>query len=137
MANMRSPRENIEFVRALYRAFERRDIPSILAALSDTVTWAEPANPDNPAGGTRHGHEGFLEWLRIGHESEEVLTLEPKEFLANLDSVAVVGHTTCRVRATGKQYETDFVHLVTLNADKVERFREFFDTYAAAAAFRR
>jgi hypothetical protein len=58
-----------------------------------TVEWGEPANPYNPAGGTRHGHEGFLEWLRVGNASEEVLTLEPKEFLANLSSVAVVGYT--------------------------------------------
>jgi len=133
---MSDPRQNIAFVQSLYGAFARRDIPSILAVLSSTVEWGEPANPYNPAGGTRHGHEGFLEWLRVGNESEEVLTLEPKEFLANLSSVAVVGYTKCRVRATGNVYETDFVHLIALKDGKVQRFREFFDTFAAAEAFR-
>jgi ketosteroid isomerase-like protein len=123
-------------VQALYEAFGRRDVPKILSALSTTVEWGEPSNPYNPAGGTRHGHEGFLEWLRVGNESEEVLVLEPKEFLANLTSVAVVGYTKCRVRATGKVYESDFVHLIALKDGKVQRFREFFDTFAAAEAFR-
>ena len=133
---MSDPRDNIKFVQALYVAFGRRDVPRILEALSATVEWGEPPNPFNPAGGTRHGHAGFLEWLRVGNASEEVLLFEARDFLANFNSVAVVGHTRCRVRATGKEYETDFVHLVTLKDGKVERFREFFDTYAAAEAFR-
>lgn len=130
------PHRNIEIVQTLYEAFARRDIQSLLGALSPTVEWGEPSNPYNPAGGTRRGHAGFLEWLRIGNESEEVLVLEPKDFLANPTSVAVVGFTKCRVRATGKEYQTEFVHLVTLRDGKVQRFREYFDTFAAAEAFR-
>jgi hypothetical protein len=133
---MSDPRRNIEIVQTLYEAFARRDIQSLLGALSPTVEWGEPSNPYNPAGGTRRGHAGFLEWLRIGNESEEVLVLEPKDFLANPTSVAVVGFTKCRVRATGKEYQTEFVHLVTLRDGKVQRFREYFDTFAAAEAFR-
>ena len=60
----------------------------------------------------------------------------PREFLANLGSVAVVGYTKCRARATGEEYETEFVLPVALQDGKVQRFREFFDTYAAAEAFR-
>lgn len=133
---MPDPRQNILFVKALYEAFARRDVPGILARLSPAVEWGEPPNPYNPAAGTRHGHEGLLEWLSVGNEAEEILALEPKEFLANLSSVAVVGYTKCRVRSTGKVYETEFVHLIALKDGKVQRFREFFDTYAAAEAFR-
>jgi uncharacterized protein len=133
---MAESRQNIALVRTLYQAFADRDIPSMLAVLSPTVEWGEPSNPLNPAGGTRHGHDGFLEWVRIGNEAEEVLFLEPRDFLSNSESVAVVGFTRCRVRKTGKLYETDFVHLITLRDGKVERFREFFDTFAAAEAFR-
>ena len=32
--------------------------------------------------------------------------------------------------------KTDFVHLITFKDGKIERFREFFGTYAAAEAFR-
>lgn len=122
---------NIEVVRQLYSAFGDRDIPGILSLLSPDVEWGEPENPYNPAAGTRRGHSGFMEWVQIGSQSEEILSLEPQEFLANGDSVAVVGHTRCRAKTTGKTYDTDFVHLATFKEGKVVRFREFFDTYAA------
>ena len=56
--------------------------------------------------------------------------------LVDDDSVAVVGYLKCRVKATGRVYESDFVHLVTFRDGKVARFQEFFDTQAAGDAFR-
>lgn len=130
------PSEMILAVKALYAAFERRDIDSMLAALTDDVVWCEPPNPFNPAGGARHGHAGFLEWVRVGRDAEEILALETRQFLTGADSVAVVGYTRCRAKTTGRVYETDFVHLVTLRDGKIARFQEFFDTFAAGEAFR-
>ncbi len=127
---------NQAIVQDVYAAFGTRDIPAILAVLSPDVVWAEPANPLNPAGGTRHGHAGFLEWARVGAEAEEILDLEPRTWMAVGDRVAVVGFTRCRARSTGKVYQTDFVHLVTLQDGLVIMFQEFFDTWAAAEAFR-
>ncbi len=128
--------DNVRLVQQLYAAFAKRDIPTILAVLSPDVVWGEPPNPLNPSAGTRHGHAGFLEWLEIGRDAEEILTLEPRRFLSDADSVAVVGYSKVLVRSTQKVYETDFVHLVTLREGKIARFQEFFDTFAAAEAFR-
>ena len=134
---MNNQLQNIEIVKKVYVAFAKRDINSILNMLSPDVEWGEPVNPYNPAAGTRYGYKGFLEWLNIGRESEEILALEPRKFLADSDSVAVVGYTKCLARPTGKSYETDFVHLVTLKDWKIIRFQEFFDTYVAGEAFRK
>jgi hypothetical protein len=123
-------------VQKLYEAFGRADVEAMLTVLSPSVEWGEPDNPFNPAAGTRHGHAGFLEWLRIGKESEAILALEPRQFLAGSDTVAVVGHMQCLARPTAKRYESDFVHLVTVKEGKITRFQEFFDTFAAAEAFR-
>jgi uncharacterized protein len=127
---------NIAVVQTLYSAFGRRDINAMLALLSPDVEWSEPENPYNPAGGTRYGHAGFLEWVQIGRSSEDILILEPRKFLADEDSVAVVGYMKCLAKPTGKTYECDFVHLATLDGGKVKSFREFFDTYLASEAFR-
>jgi hypothetical protein len=131
-----SAHANVEIVQRIYAAFGRRDIPAILAMLSPDVEWGEPPNPFNPAGGTRRGHEGFLEWIEIGRQSEDIVVLEPRKMLVDDDSVAVVGFMRCRAIPTGKEYESDFVHVVTLQAGKVAKFQEFFDTYAAGEAFR-
>ena len=128
--------DNINIVRKIYAAFAKRDINEILNMLSPDVVWEEPANPFNPAAGKRHGKAGFLEWLNIGRKSEEILVLQPKQFLADNDTIAVAGYTKCLAKTTGKSYETDFVHLVTIKDGKIIRFQEFFDTYAAAEAFK-
>jgi hypothetical protein len=130
------PDNNLAVVKRLYDAFGRRDIEAVLGELTEDVQWSEPENPFNPAAGTRQGHEGFLEWVRIGNAAEEVMALELRDFLVTGNKVAAVGRTTCRVRSTGKVYETDFVHLIDLRNGRVARFQEFFDTYAAGEAFR-
>jgi hypothetical protein len=134
--HQRQATTNVQEVQRLYAAFARRDIAAILTMLSPDVEWSEPEHPLNPCAGTRRGHSGFLEWARLGHEAEEVLTLEPREFLTSTESVAVVGRSRVRVRSTGRTYETDFVHLVTFRNGLVVRFQEFFDTFAAGEAFR-
>jgi ketosteroid isomerase-like protein len=128
--------QNEKTVQQLYAAFASRDIDAVLNLLSADVTWGEPDNPFNPAAGTRKGHAGFLEWLNIGRQSEEIVVLQPKKFLTDEDTVAVVGYTKCVAKPTGKSYETDFVHLIVLKDSKVVRFQEFFDTFAAAEAFK-
>jgi hypothetical protein len=138
---MMNPNENsseiVLAVQEVYAKFARRDIPAILTMLSPDVEWGEPDNPFNPAGGTRHGHAGFLDWLNIGRQSEDILVLEPRKFLSDSDSVAVVGYTKCLAKPTGRSYETNFVHLFTFRDNKIVRFEEYFDTYKAGEAFRK
>lgn len=127
---------NIELVKQLYESFSRKDIPAILNILSEDVAWGEPENPYNPAGGTRYGHKGFLEWANIGREKEDILELQPKRFLADENAVAVYGFCKCLAKPTGKVYESDFVHYVEIRDNKISKFQEFFDTYIAGEAFR-
>jgi ketosteroid isomerase-like protein len=127
---------NIDLVKQLYDAFSKKDINQILAMLSHDVEWGEPDNPYNPAAGTRKGHSGFLQWLNIGKDAEEILILQPKKFLTNEDTVAVTGYMKCLAKPTGKIYESDFVHLIEIKDNKIIKFQEFFDTYIAGEAFR-
>lgn len=127
---------NIELVKELYNAFSKRNINALLELLSEDIEWGEPENPFNPAGGTRRGHNGFIEWLNIGKDAEDILVLEPKKFLCDFDSVAVLGYMKCKAKTTGKIYESDFVHFVVIKGGKIVKFQEFFDTYLAGEAFR-
>ncbi len=128
--------ENIQLVQSLYQAFAQRDIAAMLALLHAEVEWGEPENPYNPAGGTRYGHAGFLEWINIGREAEEILQLKPERFLAGADAVAVTGSMQCKAIRTKKIYASDFVHLIVIKDGQIIKFQEFFDTYAAGEAFR-
>lgn len=127
---------NVDLVLKLYDFFSKKEINKILELLDQDVEWSEPDNPFNPAGGTRNGHAGFLEWLNIGKEAEDILVLEPKKFLTDNDSVAVVGYMKCLAKRTGKIYESDFGHFISIKDNKIYKFQEFFDTYLAGESFR-
>jgi ketosteroid isomerase-like protein len=101
---------------------------AVNAGAWDLITEPEP--PGCPLNAAR-----FFEWVEIGRRSEDILVLPPRKMLVDDDSVAVVGFMRCRAIPTGKEYESDFVHVVTLEAGKVTKFQEFFDTYAAREAF--
>lgn len=128
--------DKIRVAKDLYASFQTRNFEQVLAVLSKDVEWGEPSNPHNPAGGTRHGHDGFLEWLQVGNAAEEILVLELRRFLSDDEAVAVTGFVRCLVRSTNKIYETDFVHLIVFKDNEIVKFQEFFDTYTAGEAFR-
>ena len=133
---MNKKQENVDLVLKLYAAFEKRDIEALLEMLSQDVEWGEPANPFNPAGGTRYGHQGFLEWLNNGKQNEDTLILEPRKMLTDVHTVAVFGYMKCLAIPTGKTYESDFVHIVVIKDGNIIKFQEFFDTYIAGEAFK-
>ncbi len=128
--------KNLEIVKKMYGAFSKGDINSILAVLSPDVEWKEPKNPFNPASGTRRGHSGFLEWAQIGKCSEDILVLELHQFLAEGDSVVVIGYEKCRSKSTNKIYDSDFVHVIKIKDGEIILLQEYFDTYAAGEAFK-
>ena len=82
-----------------------------------------------------HGTRG-TRGTRETRETETILAFEPRQFVADGDTVAVIGSTTIEARPTGRVYSTDFVHVVTVGSGRITRFVEFFDTWPAAEAFR-
>jgi uncharacterized protein len=134
---MNTPSENIAVAQQLYTLFSQRDITGILNILSPNVEWGEPENPYNPAGGTRQGHEGFLQWINIGKEAEDILELNIQKMVADNDTVAVIGDMKVFAKPTRKIYLSDFVHIVMVHDGKITKFQEFFDTYIAGEAFRK
>ena len=131
-----SGRDTRALVAEAYRAFGARDVPALLDLLSPDVEWGEAANPLIPSAGMRRGVDGVLEWLRIGNQTEDIQDFEVHRILVDGDMAAAVGRTRIVARPTGKTYEMDFVHLVTVAGGRITRFVEFFDTWAAAEAFR-
>jgi ketosteroid isomerase-like protein len=125
-----------DVVDGAYAAFGRRDLDTLLALLDPDVVWGEPDNPHIPSASTWRGIQGVVDWLRIGNETEAILALEPRRILVDGDVAAVIGSTRVMARPTGRQDETECVHLVTVTGGRVVRFREFFDTWFAAEAFR-
>lgn len=126
---------NTQVIQTAYECFGKGDVAGILNQLATDVSWHVVPVKNVPYTGTRNGHSGAAEFFSLMAEAEDTLKFEPREFIAQGDKVAVVGHYEGRAKATGREYQTYFVHVFTLRDAKISSFVEYTDTAAIAAAF--
>ena len=128
-------RDNVELVQSIYSAFARGDLNSVLAPFAEGLEFQHPM-PQSiwPWAGSRSGRQGLAEFFAGLSETLEYERLEPHEFIAQHDSVAVVLSERTRVRATGMFFEISEVHLFKLKNGKVVQLTIFEDTAPIIAA---
>lgn len=122
-------------VRQLYAAFDRGDVPAVLDALAPEVLWTEAEG--FPHGGTYAGPDAVLHnVLRPLAAEWERFAVLPQEFVAEAETVVVLGDYKGTWRATGKSFTAPFVHVWKLRGGKVTLFRQHTDTAMVQQAMR-
>jgi ketosteroid isomerase-like protein len=101
------------------------------------VEWIQQGSSVIPFAGTRHGHEGVAEYFSLLDENLEFEQFEPREFVAQGDTVVVVGFERSVSKATGHTIETEWAHVYTLRDGKIAKGRFFEDTGAYVETFHR
>lgn len=129
--------QNTTIVQNAYAAFGRGDIASILDMLSDDVVWEPVLGTGShvPFSGRRQGKPAVAEFFQLVATHEDFTQFEPREFVAQGDTVAAIGHYKAITKSTGKAFDSAFVMIFTLKNGKVVRFREFTDSAGVNAAF--
>lgn len=126
---------NIATIQRLYADFGRGDIPALLAALDPEVDWINAGPSTIVYAGTRHGLAQVREFFTTLDASIAVQTFEPREFIAQGDRVVALGRWTGRVKATGREYASDWAMAWTVVNGRVTAFQSYEDTHAIATAF--
>lgn len=132
-----SEQENTAIVEQAYNNFKTGDIQSLIDQMSDDVTWQLPEIEDVPLAGKRTGREGVKDFFAILARDQDVVAFEPREFVAEGDKVISLGNYKWRVKDTGRDFASDFVHIFTIRDGKIAGFREHLDTVAIASAYRK
>jgi uncharacterized protein len=130
-----SEQQNLQTVKDAYAAFGRRDIPTVLKALTDDVEWTIPGEGVLPLGGVYHGRDGAARFFQKLAETAELTSFEPRDFVAQGDRVVALGQSKGRVKSTSRTFELQWAMAFTIRDGKVSKFREYTDTAALAAAF--
>lgn len=122
--------ENTQLVKDAYAAFGRGDVPGVLALLDDNVEWHGVIGTEGvlPHAGLKQGRAAVGEFFRVLGETAEFHTFEPREFIAQGDQVAVVGHYSGRAKSTGKNWDSGWVMIFTIRNGRIVRFREYTDS---------
>jgi ketosteroid isomerase-like protein len=132
-----SEQKNVETVQQNYAAVGRGDIPTLLSLLSDEVEWSMPGPSVIPWTGTRRGRQQVGEFFALLRKTLKSQRFEPREFIAQGDTVVVLGYERSLVKPTDRTFEQEWVHVYTLRDGKITKCRIFEDTAAQATAFGR
>jgi uncharacterized protein len=128
-----SNHSNVEIVKQVYAAFGAGDLQTLLGLLGRDVDWSIPGSA--PWSGEGRGHEFVRRFFQTFGSIAALNAFQPRSFLADGDSVVVMGYEEGTVRETGRAWKSHFTHLFTLANGKVTAHREYADTEAIAKAF--
>lgn len=127
--------QNTQLIKDFYAAFTRGDIATVISYMAPQVDWELAAVPGISFSGKRKGREQVAEVLRMADEKRAVSVFSPREFIAQGKRVLVLGHSLWTVRDSGREFESDWVHVFTVEDGQVAAFREFLDSHLAIEAF--
>jgi len=128
--------ENVEVVRSFYEAWARDEVPGPMELMDADIEYVNPAGAVEP--GTRRGRAAFRRAVDKVFEGWETWQMEPEEFRAVGDQVAVVVRYQARGRGSGAEVEGRESALWTVRDGKVTRYAWFHEPTDAleAAALR-
>ncbi len=132
-----SEAQNTKLVQDAYAAFGRGDIAALLNTFADDISWRPVIGTAAhvPFSGERRGKAGAAEFFKIVGDTETFDQFEPREFVAQGDTVVAIGHYRATAKATGRTFDSDFVMIFGVKNGKIATFREYTDTAAVNAAF--
>lgn len=131
-----STQSNLATAQGIYTAFGQGNIPAILNVFADDVELHEPPGGEPPFTGVYYGLDGAGTFFQRMAETVDVLAMVPQEFVAQNDTVVVLGHYRFHVRATNKTYDTDWAMVWRFRDGKVVKFQIHDDSATEAAALR-
>lgn len=122
---------NTQLVQQAYRNFQTGDIPSVLNVLAEDVLWQLPEMENVLFAGTWHGRK---EVERFFSRSAGGRRVSAGGIIAQGSKVVVLGRFTMHVKATDRASRSAWVHVWTVEGDKVNHVREYVDTFAVSRA---
>ena len=127
---------NLQIVKNIYAGFAAGDMETILKDMSETIVWTHPGNPNQiPFAGKFEGKAGVSRFFEIAFEQIDVLEQNIKSLIDGGDKVIVLGYEHMRVKNTGREYKSNWIHMYTLADGKIVGFEEFIDTAELFFAF--
>jgi hypothetical protein len=127
---------NIKTIAAVYEAFGRGDVATILGAVTDDVDWAaETTSTGAPWYGARHGKDAVADFFAGFGSAMEVEEFTPVSIAANDTDVLTVIRFAAKSRATGKSAAMDLHHF-RFRDGKIAYYRGTEDTAQTEAVLR-
>ena len=114
-----SDQDNVEVVKRAYENFKTGDIGALMGQMSEDVDWRLPQIEGVPFSGGRKGRGQVSEFFSTLADSQDSVSFEPREFVAQGDKVVALGTYRWRVKKNGREYGGDWAHVFTVRDGKI------------------
>lgn len=129
--------QNVEIVRRVFEAFNRRDAASILRDWQTEAEWRPSISPGGIEGNVYVGHDGVRRWLDELAESWESFEAFDLKLELVGDGVVVRGRVRVCGRASGAEIERELGQVWELEDGKARRVTGYLSHADALEAARR
>jgi len=123
--------QDVEIVRSGYDAFNRKDIPAVLALYDPQIEWIEAGGGRAPSGTFRGPQSIANEVFATVPQNFDDFHAEPEQFIDAGENVVVVGRFRGRAKS-GATLDTPFVHVYQMRNGKAVRFQNYVEATAWA-----
>ena len=127
--------DNVEIVRRVSDAYNRRDVGAMLDELHPEVEWHPWLQVQLGGAATVYrGHQGVRKGIRELEEAFSEIESEPTEIRDLGERVVAIGHLRGRGIESGAITESAIAWIVEFKSGKVIRVREYLDPEEALEA---
>ena len=123
---------NADIIRGLYDAFAKGDVPGVLGAFDENISWTEAEG--FMYGGTYNGPNAVMEnvFMKLGTEWEGFAAVPSKVVDGGNGDVISTGTYSGKYLKTGKSISVPFAHSWELSDGKIRKFTQYTDTAVIA-----
>lgn len=114
-----------EIVSDVYKRFSEGDLAGFLALCADDIEWVVNGPATLEKCSTFKGRGGVQQFLSILGDSWEFSSFSPRQFIAEGNTVVVLGEETGSDKKSGIPFENRWAHIFDVHDGKIVRFREF------------
>jgi ketosteroid isomerase-like protein len=125
----------VPLLEAFYAALATGDMDGLIDRVSDDVLW-EASGPTDllPWSGAWSGKTGVLEFFGRLHEHVTSLSWQPKQYVAQGNTVAVILTQSGTSVTSGAHFSGDIVHWITVRNGQISQLQFYLDTFPIVEA---
>jgi len=127
-----SEQNNTTIVQAVYDAFNRGDLQTVLAIVAPNAEWIDHGPAGVPYYGNFTGR--LVEFFQAIGGSVTDGSVVIDQYVASGDTVVARGRWSATVRSTGAKINADLIHFSTVRDGKIVAWHGYGDTAAIMAA---
>lgn len=126
--------QNVQIVQSGYEAFNRQDIPSVLALYDEQIEWVEGGGGRAPSGTFRGPQAVGKDVFATVPANFDEFRADPEQFIDAGDHVVVIGRFRGRAKS-GAVLDAPFAHVQRIRNGKITHFTNYVEAEAWAKAW--